>query len=206
MHHWQSNVNSYTQYLQSIPFIPGKYCPRISTERQQQLVDHCVSAVSQIAYPNETHDNKNTEKCSSLIFSHRQNPGRVLMTHWRRSRARQRKCSASSTSLTFNIIYLIFYHIQPRRTHLQRIYLEVNRAYFLLVICCGVWYVFCFIYMTYFDCTYSDWLGSIKLRLELCKSLQGEQSGHFNIVLECFGNYNVITYHNNMSELECKQA
>lgn len=72
---------SYIQYLQSIPFIPGKYCPRISTQSQQQLVDHFISAVSQIAYPNETHDNKNTDsKCSSLIFSHRQNPGRMLMT------------------------------------------------------------------------------------------------------------------------------
>ncbi len=108
---------------------------------------------SQIAYPNETHYNKNTDKCSSLIFSHRQNLGRVLMTHWRRSPARQRKCSASSTSLTFNIIYYICYHIQLTRTHLQIIYLEVNRTYFLLVICCGVLYVFCFIYMTYFDCT-----------------------------------------------------
>ncbi len=62
--------------------------------------------------------------------------------------------------------------------------------------------MFCLTYITYFDCIYSDCLGSMKLRLELCKSLQGEQSGHFNVVLKCFGNYNVITYNNNLSELE----
>ncbi len=27
-----ASLTEYTQYLQSIPFIPGKYCPRISTQ------------------------------------------------------------------------------------------------------------------------------------------------------------------------------
>lgn len=69
------------KYLQSIPFIPSEYGPRISTESQKQLMDHFTDAASQKAYPNKTHDNKNTGcTFSSLIFLHRQNTRRMLMT------------------------------------------------------------------------------------------------------------------------------
>lgn len=76
MHHWQSTYNTCNPFLLfQVNIVPG-YPLRASSSSWIIF----ISAVSQIAYPNETHDNKNTGKCSSLIFSHRQNPGRMLMT------------------------------------------------------------------------------------------------------------------------------